>query len=262
MFRLKDKTILLAVSMIANAVAVFFLFVIIAGVSGALSLIRTVVPGGHLHVSFVFAVLAEVACIVGEVLMCIERLSSSGISKNLLAGFVFLSVALLLFFIALASPYWVYASEGDQFTSLGIWNYCDNKLNVYRDVDYQTWCASVLSYSYLTVLNLGLLRFLQAIVVTVLLLLITAVVTLGLKMFRLKDKKFPLRASMIANAAAVCFLLMIIAGVAGGLSLIQTVVPGGHLHVSFAFAVLAMIACIVAEVFMVIESCTVRIFSS
>ncbi|XP_062582393.1 uncharacterized protein LOC134244132 [Saccostrea cucullata] len=177
----------------------------------------------------------------------------SGTSKILRGGFVLLLAAISFYFIALASPYWVHKSEGDQFTSLGIWNYCDNNLNVYRDVDYQTWCASVLSYPYLTALNSGLLRTLQAVAVIVLFLLITTTFALGLKMFRLKDKSILLVVSMIANAVAVFFLLVIIAGVAGALSLIREVVPGGHLHVSFAFAVLAMITCIVGEVLICIE---------
>ncbi|XP_062575929.1 uncharacterized protein LOC134237801 [Saccostrea cucullata] len=182
----------------------------------------------------------------------------SGSSKILRGCFVLLLAAILFYFIALASPYWVYKSEGDRFTSLGVWNYCDNNLKVYKDVDYQTWCASVLSYPYLTSLNSGLLRTLQAVAVIALFLLITAIFALGIKMFQLKDKTILLVVSMIANAVAVFFLLVIIAGVAGALPLIRTVVPGGHLHFSFAFAVLAEFACIVGEVLMCIERCTIR----
>ncbi|XP_062593390.1 uncharacterized protein LOC134254871, partial [Saccostrea cucullata] len=138
---------------------------------------------------------------------------SPGPSKIVRGGFVLLLIALLLYAIALPSPFWIHGSDEKnitigieltktmeftfanrkEFSSLGIWFYCTS--------DHQTSCTNFLGYN-MNGLNGVLLRVLQGVSGTVLLLLIIAVVTLGIKMCQRKDKNVALVISMITNAVA------------------------------------------------------------
>ncbi|XP_062582391.1 uncharacterized protein LOC134244131 isoform X1 [Saccostrea cucullata] len=167
-------------------------------------------------------------------------------------SFGLLFLALFLYLISLAAPYWAFGiTDKNVQVSIGVWMYCLTNIT-------QIECHYIGQFHLLTDVQKGLLLGLQVLVIVVLVLMMGAAHMLGRKITQ-NYQGISLTTSITLSGTAVLLLLVATTAYAGNFHHVQSFVPGAQLDFAYGLSIGVMVVCVVAEVFMIKEHVSVRV---